>query len=93
MRIQRLTYIARVTPEVPATVELAPVEIEATILLRKPKGVKRKDIPTLGQAVRWIADLGGYTGKSSGGPPGAIVLIRGLLRIEPIVMVLSDGEL
>ena len=71
MRIQRLTYIARSTPDVPATVELAPVEIEATILLRKPSGVKRKDVPTLGQVVRWIADLGGYTGKSSGGPPGA----------------------
>jgi hypothetical protein len=93
MRIQRLTYLARSTPEVPATVELAPIEIEATVLLRKPSGVKRKDVPTLGQVVRWIADLGGYTGKSSGGPPGAIVLIRGLLRIEPIVMVLSDGEI
>jgi len=93
MRIQRLTYIARVTPDVPATVELAPVEIEATILLRKPKGVQRKDIPTLGQAVRWIADVGGYTGKSSGGPPGVSVLIRGLFRIEAIVQVLSNAEL
>ena len=28
-----------------------------------------------------IADEGGYTGKSSGGPPGPTVIARGLERI------------
>ena len=92
MRIQRLTHLARHESELPATAELSSQEIEATILLRKPKGVKRTDVPTIGEAVRWIADLGGYTGKSSGGPPGAVVLARGLQRIEPVALVLSDGE-
>jgi hypothetical protein len=92
MRIQRLTHLARHESELPATVELTPQEIEATILLKKPKNVKRTDIPTIGQAVRWIADLGGYIGKSSGGPPGAVVINRGLQRVEPVALVLSDGE-
>ena len=35
-------------------------------------------IPSIELAVRWIADLGGYTGKSSGGPPGATTIGRGL---------------
>ena len=39
-------------------------------------------IPTIAQAVRWIADLGGYTGKSSGGPPGSITIGRGLERLR-----------
>ena len=38
-------------------------------------------VPTIAQAVRWIADLGGYTGKSSGGPPGSTTIGRGLERL------------
>jgi hypothetical protein len=34
-------------------------------------------MPTIRQATLWIAELGGYTGKSSGGPPGAITIGRG----------------
>jgi hypothetical protein len=94
VRILRLTYLARTTPEAPATVELRPVEVKAVILLRKPKGVRSKQIPTIGLVVRWLADLGGYTGKSSGGPPGMHVIARGLARIESIVEVLvGDAEI
>jgi hypothetical protein len=91
MRILRLTYLARTTPEMPATVELEPEQVEAVILLRKPKGVKRKQIPSIGTVVQWLAELGGYTGKSSGGPPGAQVIARGLRRIEPVVEILIGG--
>ncbi|MCL2725021.1 MAG: hypothetical protein FWD69_11355 [Polyangiaceae bacterium] len=42
-------------------------------------------IPTMAQAVRWLADLGGYTGKSSGGPPESITLRRGLERVQMAV--------
>ncbi len=38
-------------------------------------------VPSIAQAVRWIADLGGYTGKSSGGPPGSTTIGRGLERL------------
>jgi hypothetical protein len=81
-RIERLRHLARNEPDSPATVELTDVEIEALKIL---KGAQKKrtevvgpGIPTIGQAVRWIADLGGYTGKSSGGPPGATTIGRGL---------------
>jgi hypothetical protein len=40
---------------------------------------------TIGAAVEWIARLGGYTGKSSGGPPGAITIGRGLERLKDYV--------
>jgi transposase Tn5 family protein len=93
VRILRLTYLSRTTPESPATVELRSVEVEAVILLRKPKGVGRKQSPDIGTVVRWLAELGGYTGKSSGGPPGARVIARGLARIESIVEVLVGGEM
>lgn len=53
-----------------------------SIVLRKPKGYQRGDIPPIGEVVRWAADLGGYVGKSSGGPPGTIVLGRGLYNLR-----------
>jgi hypothetical protein len=76
-RAMRLTQLARSTPDVPATTELSPSELIALIALREPKGVDIDAAPTLAQAVRWLADLGGYTGPWNG-PPGATVIGRGL---------------
>jgi len=89
-RTVRLAYLAREKPDTPALEELSPSEIDAAILLAKPKGVKRGATPTLGVAVGWIATAGGYTGKSSGGPPGPTVLGRGLMRVEIAAQVLRD---
>ena len=93
MRLLRLTYLARSNPDLPATTELSPAEVKAVILLRKPKGLGRDSMPTIGVVVRLIADLGGYTGKSSGGPPGALVIARGLNRLRPVAQLITDGDL
>jgi hypothetical protein len=81
VRAQRLKMLSRETPDVPAATEFSRDEIDAVIILRKPKGVALGAEPTLGQVVRWIADLGGYTGKSSGGPPGVRILSRALPEV------------
>ena len=91
MRILRLTHLGRGKPDEPATVELAQAEIDAVILLQKPRGALRGTVPTIAEVTRWIADLGGYTGKSSGGPPGPKVIARGLRRLEPVAQVLLGG--
>lgn len=90
MRILRLTYFARTTPNESARVELSKAELQAVLLLRKPKRDGRSR-PTIAEAVLWLAQIGGYTGKSSGGPPGAIVIARGLRRIEPVATLLAEG--
>lgn len=81
-RIERLRHLARNEPETPASIELTAVEIEALKLLKHEQKKKTEVIgdgmPSIALAVRWIADLGGYTGKSSAGPPGAITIGRGL---------------
>lgn len=92
MRLLRLTYLARRTPDAPATVELSDAEVQAVLLLRNPPNTKPREIPRIADAVRWIAELGGYTGKSSGGPPGPLVLARGLHRIEPLAAVIAAGR-
>jgi hypothetical protein len=83
-RASRLTYLSREKPESCATEELSRDEIDATIALLRPKGIKLGAEPTLWQVVQWIAELGGYTGKSSGGPPGPTVIARGLLLVETL---------
>jgi ribonuclease HI len=91
-RATRLTYLARETPEVAATQELSRWEVDAAIVLRRPKDVARGATPTLAEAVRWIADLGGYTGKSSGGPPGPTVIGRGLAKVELLATALKTMD-
>lgn len=91
-RAQRLTHLARETPDVLASTEFSRVEIDAVIVLKsegKSIGVPLGADPPLANVVRWVADLGGYTGKSSGGPPGAIVIGRGLDRIEAVATALN----
>jgi hypothetical protein len=86
MRIERLKHLARNTPDSPASVEFTPIELEALRAL-KLKQKSRVEVlpetePTISQAVRWIADVGGYTGKSSGGLPGSTTIGRGLERLQ-----------
>ena len=81
VRVERLKQRSREQPDVPATEELSPREIRALILLKRD--------PPLAVAVRWIADLGGYTGKSSGGPPGSITIARGLERVRDAAKLLG----
>jgi hypothetical protein len=82
MRLLRITKRARTEPDLPATVEFTEPEIDAIILARKPSNRDVGREPTLAEVVRWVADLGGYTGKSSGGPPGVQVITRGMDKIQ-----------
>jgi hypothetical protein len=93
MRIQRGGYLSRQDPELPANTEFSRAQIDAVILLRKPKGVRCGALPSVGAVARWIADLGGYTGKSSGGPFGQKVLARGLHYIAPVSLLIAEGEM
>lgn len=79
-RAMRITHLARATPDVPASTEFSPAELGAIIALRQPKKIAEGYVPTLALAVRWIADLGGYAGPWVG-PPGAIVIGRGLYDV------------
>jgi len=89
VRLLQLRDASRQTPAVSATDWFTPLEIEATVLMRQPRDHTPDVPPTLGRMVRWIAELGGYTGKSSGGPPGITVIGRGWERVEVAVEVLA----
>lgn len=88
-RIERLKHLSRKTPDVPAETELSRAEIDAAIILSETKKHKVGAALTLHEAVGLIADIGGYTGKSSGGPPGSIVLSRGMREVQAAARVVE----
>jgi hypothetical protein len=98
MRAERLKHLARENPDASASDELSSLELEALLVLKKrqaKRGEKLTRSPSLATAVRWIAELGGYTGKSSGGPPGVLTISRGLEQLqiaEAVVAALAKRQ-
>jgi hypothetical protein len=96
VRAERLRLLARTQSDQSASVELSDHEIRALIMLKRRHRSRYEAvadaIPTIAQATIWIAELGGYTGKSSGGPPGAITIRRGLERLAPAAEMLAIVE-
>lgn len=89
-RAVRLAQLARTKPDTPASEEFTQDEIDAAIVLRRARTkLKVGDAPTLAGLVRMVADIGGYTGRSSGGPPGPTVIARGLERIATAAEVVA----
>jgi hypothetical protein len=93
-RVERLKLLARKEPDRPATEEFSLIELRALRLLRfgKPSGKQATSAsatPTLGEATLWVAQLGGYIGKSSGGPPGSVTLTRGLIQVQAAARALE----
>lgn len=86
-RIERLKYLARHSPDRPATIELDEDEIEALKLDQGERWTKKRELPimpTIKQATEWVAQLGGWIGPRNG-PPGSITLSRGLERLRDLV--------
>lgn len=86
-RIERLKYLSRHEPNAPAAIEFLAEEIEALKFERIDRGTKRSklpEMPTIREATRWAAEIGGWMGDRSG-PPGSITIARGLQRLAFLV--------
>jgi hypothetical protein len=83
-RLHWLTYINRTEPDLPCTHLLTTVEWQA-LYMRIHKTTKfPKTLPTVRQAVRWIAQLGGFLGRKSDGEPGITAIWRGWQRLQDL---------
>jgi Transposase DNA-binding len=94
LRIERIKRLSRAEPDRPASDEFSATEIKAVILLRfdksKAPNLAPGEQPTMAQLTLWIAELGGYTGRtSSGGPPGTITIGRGLATVRAVAKALK----
>lgn len=83
-RLLWLTYQARLEPDAPCTQALEIYEWQALYLWLHPGQPLAQTPPTLHQAVRWIAKLGGFLGRHGDGEPGVKVIWRGLRRLADI---------
>lgn len=91
VRRQSLLHRSREEPDVPADGAFSRDEIDGALLLYRlhRKGAEQPgETPTLGRMVTLIAELGGYVGRSSGGPPGLVNFGRGMDRVETAVCLL-----
>jgi hypothetical protein len=76
-RLMWLTYAARLSPEDACVTVLQPAEWKLLRRKFEPKNRSPKP-PTLKQAVRWIAQLGGFLARPGDGDPGLKTLWRGI---------------
>ena len=83
-RVLGLCKAARETPEGRASEWLSGAEWQALWCYVHQRAKPPRRSPSLRQAVRWIAQLGGFLGRRRDGEPGPIVLWRGLQQLRAI---------
>lgn len=76
-RLLWMTYQARKSPDAPCTLILSETEWQALGAYMQQSPYPPAETPGLAQAVRWIAQLGGFVGRKQDGEPGVKVLWRG----------------
>lgn len=84
-RLLWLTYQAREQPDAPCPVAVPAPVWQALWCVHHRRPDPPPTPPTLHQAVRWIAQLGGFLARAGDGEPGVTVIWRGLRRLEDIV--------
>ena len=81
-----LTMIGRDTPTLSCATVLAEDEWQALYCFIHQVSTPPTLAPTLSDVTRWIAQLGGFLGRTQDGQPGTTVLWRGLRRLHDIVI-------
>jgi hypothetical protein len=83
-RILYATLLGRLDGDISCEVLLQKFEWQALYCRTHGTTNAPKQAPSLGQAILWIAKLGGYLGRARDRPPGTTVLWRGLLSLHEI---------
>lgn len=86
-RIVYTTMLGRVAPAVPCTAILDTDEWEALYVCIHRTAIVPARPPSVQQAIRWLAQLGGFVGRKGDGPPGITVLWRGFHELAAGVAV------
>ncbi len=83
-RIFHLTKLGRETPDVPCTVFFEEAEWKALYCFVRQDPKPPDQPPTLREAMRMVASLGGFLGRNSDGEPGTKSLWLGIQRLDDI---------
>lgn len=83
-RLLYMTTRGRECPSVPCSTMIDEVEWKALSSYFNQSPVPSKNPPTLAEATRMIADLGGFLGRKNDGDPGSETMWRGLTVLSTI---------
>jgi hypothetical protein len=83
-RLLYATMLARALPDVPCTLLLDDDEWQGLYCRIHRVALAPPKPPTLRQAVRWIAQLGGFLGRKRDGEPGVSVLWKGFQHLVDV---------
>jgi len=83
-RIYHLTKLGRETPDLPCTVFFEDSEWQALVCFVHKIPIPPEKPPSLKEAVRMVASLGGFLGRKSDGEPGTQTTWLGLQRLDDI---------
>ncbi|MGH8142915.1 MAG: IS4 family transposase [Steroidobacteraceae bacterium] len=88
VRMMNVAYLAREKPQLPASTAFSEAELEAMHVLTR-EGPPPKQPPTLKEAVRMVAKIGGHLGRKRDAEPGMTVMWRGWLQLYIAARVVS----
>ena len=94
-RVLSLVLVGREQPDLPCDALLEAYEWQALYCFHHKTRTPPALPPTLKEATRWIAELGGFLGRKDDGHPGVIVIWRGLQRLADIAaswQIFSDSS-
>lgn len=83
-RIMHLTQLGREHPDAPCTVYFSELEWKALLTYVNRDATLPKEPPSLREATRMVASLGGFLGRKSDGDPGTQTMWLGLQRLADI---------
>lgn len=86
-QILTLMYQSRQTPDDPCDTILSVQEWQALVAHMTADPIPTTTCPTQAQAIRWIAQLGGFIGRKGDGQPGVKVLWRRWQRLQDLVAI------
>jgi hypothetical protein len=81
-RIYHLTMLGREHPDVPCTVFFEDTEWKALVAYVTKNPVPPEKPPSLAEAIRMLAALGGHLGRKSDGQPGTTYIWRGIQTLD-----------
>ncbi|MCD6569448.1 MAG: hypothetical protein J7L53_01965 [Deltaproteobacteria bacterium] len=79
-----MTKLGRETPNVPCTVFFEDAEWKALVAYKTQNPIPPDEPPTLREATRMVASLGGFLGRKGDGEPGTKTLWLGLQRLDDL---------
>ena len=86
-RIYYLTMLGREHPDVPCTVFFSEPEWKALVGYVTKNPIPPEHPPSLGEAIRMVARLGGFPNRTSDGQPGPTYMWRGIQKLDIITEV------